>query len=264
MSLLPQSPRYLCADNSLFISYVLPVFRFDSLADADQDIPLPQPLLLRYRPCGHRQRADSDDELRLERKDWNVGHTMEHEHHATSPARILEKLPGAQMSWNLSIVAHQLYRHGGSFSTVSRSWRSWNLARSERRRFPRAFCSRILCVIARKLKALSLINFLSLNPYTDGQLFGRLLSGLFTSRAHKSLRTRPDSDVHSFGSIRVHDDGEDHSTLAVRAARARCHAGRGPWNQFRYLLWCSTNVMNQHCWTSSYEKFFPIYYLLWV
>ena len=53
-----------------------------------------------------------------------------------------------------------------------------------------------------QLKALSLINFLSLNPYTDGQLFGRLLNGC--SRLERINLCEPDPTLTSLiGSIRV-------------------------------------------------------------
>ena len=53
-----------------------------------------------------------------------------------------------------------------------------------------------------ELKALSLINFLSLNPYSDGQLFGRLLNGCL--KLERINLCEPDPTLTSLiGSIRV-------------------------------------------------------------
>lgn len=53
-----------------------------------------------------------------------------------------------------------------------------------------------------RLRALSLINFLSLNPYSDGQLFGRLLSGCLN--LERINLCEPDPTLTSLvGSIRV-------------------------------------------------------------
>lgn len=101
-----------------------------------------------------------------------------------------------------------------------------------------------------QLKALSLINFLSLNPYTDGQLFGRLLNGC--SRLERINLCEPDPTLTSLiGSIRV-------TTTAKITQRWQCVLPApdvtldAVMNQLSYLLWCSTNEVNRDCWNSSY------------